>query len=216
MGAVLVNSQSSKVLLRKVDNATAGRIVLSPPLPPLDPPSCHLPSTTRFTLILPIMSRADIQAPPGGRKRSNTAHSIFGNAPVAAPPPPIPALPLQIGESRVLTVWVNEPGTMGVKLSHKHCAGVVEGDLLCIASPLQEHEPGFLFVVPAEDSGLKHQLQVSELFSWSGGAGYAVRGRLMCGTGKISLPKAVLEMFGLKSNSEVTLTKVCWEVLCLC
>ena len=30
----------------------------------------------------------------------------------------------------------------------------------------------------------------------------------MCGLGKISLPKAVLEMFGLKSNSEVTLTKV--------
>nr|VWP02315.1 Atg26p [Ganoderma boninense] len=124
------------------------------------------------------MSRSDIPAPPSGRKRSNTAHSIFGNVPVSALPPPISALPLQIGDSRVLTVWVNEPGTTGVKLNHKHCGGVAEGDLICIASPLPEHQPGFLFVAPAEDSGLKHQLQ------------------------------AVLEMFGLKSNSEVTLTKM--------
>ena len=52
-----------------------------------------------------------------------------------------------------------------MKLNHKHFAGVVEGDLICIASPLQEHHPGFLFVAPAEDSGLKHQLQVSEPFA---------------------------------------------------
>ena len=111
------------------------------------------------------MSRADAPAPPSGRKRSNTAHSIFGTAPIAAPPPPIPALPLQIGDSRVLTVWVNEARTTGVKLNHKHCIGVIEGDLVCIASPLQEHKPGFLFVAPAEDSGLKHQLQVSASFT---------------------------------------------------
>ena len=37
----------------------------------------------------------------------------------------------------------------------------------------------------------------------------------MRGLGKISLPKAVLEMFGLKSNSEVTLTKVRFGPLCI-
>ncbi|TBU46873.1 hypothetical protein BD309DRAFT_562741 [Dichomitus squalens] len=125
------------------------------------------------------MSRAESQAPPSGRKRSSTVHSIFTNAPPGA----VSAGPLQIGDSRVLTAWVNEPVSALVKLNHRHWPGVAEGDLICIASPFPEHKPGFLFVAPAEDTGLKHQLQ-------------------------ISLPKAVLEKFGLKSNSEVTLTIV--------
>ncbi|KAI0748730.1 hypothetical protein C8Q80DRAFT_1103693 [Daedaleopsis nitida] len=124
------------------------------------------------------MSRPQSQAPTG-RKRSNTAHSIFNPPPVAT----IPAPPLKTGDTRILTVWVNEPVSTTVKLNHRHWPGVAEGDLICIASPIPEHAPGFLFVVPGDDPAVKHQLQ-------------------------ISLPRPVLEKFGLRSNSEVTCTKV--------
>lgn len=50
-----------------------------------------------------------------------------------------------------------------MRLNHKHWPGVAEGDLICIASPLPDRAPGFLFVVPPEDPSLKHQLQVSFL-----------------------------------------------------
>ena len=103
------------------------------------------------------MSRPESQAPTG-RKRSNTAHSIF-NPPIPSPVP-VPAPPLKIGDSRVLTAWVNEPVTTTVKLNHRHWPGVAEGDLICISSPVPEHAPGFLFVVPGEDAAVKHQLQV--------------------------------------------------------
>ena len=102
------------------------------------------------------MSRPESRA-PSTRKRSNTVQSVFNPSPI--PPPP----PLKIGDARTLTAWVNEPGTTTVKLNHKHWPGVAEGDLICIASPLPEHAPGFLFVVPAEDSSAKHQLQVSRV-----------------------------------------------------
>lgn len=98
------------------------------------------------------MSRPESQA-PSARKRSSTVTSIFA-------PTPLPAPPLRVGDSRTLTAWVNEPVTTSVKLNHKHWPGVAEGDLLCIASPLAEHAPGFLFVVPPEDPSVKHQLQV--------------------------------------------------------
>ena len=114
------------------------------------------------------MSRAESQAPPpSGRKRSSTVQSVFTTTPGAAL-----AGPLQIGDSRVLTAWVNEPVSPLVKLNHRHWPGVAEGDLICIASPLPEHKPGFLFVAPAEDTGLKHQLQVSITYS----CGFEVRG----------------------------------------
>ena len=101
------------------------------------------------------MSRPESQA-PSSRKRSNTVTSVFNT-----PPPLPPAPPLKVGDTRVLTAWVNEPVTAFVKLNHKHWPGVAEGDLICIASPLAEHAPGFLFVVPSEDPSAKHQLQVS-------------------------------------------------------
>ncbi|KAI0351532.1 hypothetical protein OH77DRAFT_1429604 [Trametes cingulata] len=134
------------------------------------------------------MSRAESLAPSTGRKRSNTVQSIFGGYPAPTPssssaPGPVPAPPLKVGDSRTLTAWVND-GTSGtVRLNHKHWPGVAEGDLICIASPLPERDPGFLFVVPPEDSSLKHQLQ-------------------------ISLPRPVLEKFGLRNSGEVILTKV--------
>lgn len=104
------------------------------------------------------MSRPESQAPTS-RNRSNTVTSVFnGPVPVQVS---IPAPPLKIGDSRVLTAWVNEPVATTVKLNHRHWPGVAEGDLICIASQDPEHEPGFLFVAPAEDVGLKHQLQVS-------------------------------------------------------
>ncbi|KAI0692639.1 hypothetical protein C8T65DRAFT_72808 [Cerioporus squamosus] len=127
------------------------------------------------------MSRPESQAPIG-RKRSNTVQSAYGNTSLANSIT-IPAPPLKVGDSRILTAWVNEPVTTTVKLNHKHWPGVQEGDLICITSPVPEHAPGFLFVVPTEDINVKHQLQ-------------------------ISLPRPVLETFGLRSNSEVTLTKV--------
>ncbi|KAI0323996.1 hypothetical protein GY45DRAFT_485434 [Cubamyces sp. BRFM 1775] len=132
------------------------------------------------------MSRAESLAPSTGRRRSNTVQSIFGGYPMSATLPAVPVLvqapPLKIGDSQNLTVWVND-GPGGVKLNHKHWPGVAEGDLVCIASSLPEHAPGFLFVVPPEDPFLKHQLQ-------------------------ISLPRPVLEKFGLRNSGEVTLTKV--------
>ncbi|KAI0766343.1 hypothetical protein BD413DRAFT_481025 [Trametes elegans] len=133
------------------------------------------------------MSRAESLAPSGGRKRSNTVQSIFGgySSPAAASSvvSPSPAVPLKVGDSRNLTVWVNDGASGAAKLNHKHWPGVAEGDLICIASPLPECAPGFLFVVPPEDSSLKHQLQ-------------------------LSLPRPVLEKFGLRNSGEVTLTKV--------
>ena len=99
--------------------------------------------------------------------------SVFtGPVPVVVPGAGPPAPPLQIGDTRVLTAWVNEPVTTAVKLNHRHWPGVAEGDLICIASQDPAHEPGFLFVAPAEDTGLKHQLQVSVTCS----CGFEVRG----------------------------------------
>ncbi|KAH9927160.1 uncharacterized protein BXZ73DRAFT_48994 [Epithele typhae] len=121
------------------------------------------------------MSRPQSQA-PSSRKRSNTVQSVFSPTTTSAPP-------LKIGDWRTLTTWVNEPTTSSVKFNHRHWPGVAEGDLLCISTPLPEHAPGFLFVVPPDDPSLKYQLQ-------------------------ISLPRPVLEKFGLRSNSEVTVTKV--------
>ncbi|KAI8982913.1 hypothetical protein BD414DRAFT_579183 [Trametes punicea] len=133
------------------------------------------------------MSRAASLA-PGARKRSNTVQSVFGGyssqaAPSPSAPAPPPAPPLKVGDSRTLTVWVNDGPGGTVKLNHRHWPGVTEGDLICIASPLPDRTPGFLFVVPPEDSSLKHQLQ-------------------------ISLPRPVLEKFGLRNSGEVTLKKV--------
>ncbi len=113
------------------------------------------------------MSRPDSQAPVG-RKRSNTVQSAYGNTSLANSIT-IPAPPLKIGDSRILTAWVNEPVTTTVKLNHKHWPGVQEGDLICITSPVPEHAPGFLFVVPTEDINVKHQLQVRAHSSLSAG-----------------------------------------------
>ncbi|CDO75228.1 hypothetical protein BN946_scf184895.g8 [Trametes cinnabarina] len=133
------------------------------------------------------MSRAESLA-SAGRKRSNTVQSIFtshvtSSVPSSSGPAPAPAPPLKVGDSRTLTAWVNDGPGGAVKLNHRHWPGVAEGDLICIASPLADHSPGFLFVVPEEDTSLKHQLQ-------------------------ISLPRPVLEKFGLRNSGEVTLTKV--------
>ncbi|KAI9069073.1 hypothetical protein FKP32DRAFT_1587180 [Trametes sanguinea] len=133
------------------------------------------------------MSRAESLASTG-RKRSNTVQSIFTShsaqpVPSSLASVPAPAAPLKVGDSRTLTAWVNDGPGGTVKLNHRHWPGVAEGDLICIASPLLDRSPGFLFVVPPEDSSLKHQLQVS-------------------------LPRPVLEKFGLRNSGEVTLTKV--------
>lgn len=144
------------------------------------------------------MSRPESQA-PSGRKRSNTVQSSYGNTSLANSIT-LSAPPLKVGDSRILTAWVNEPISTTVKLNHKHWPGVQEGDLICITSPMPEHGPGFLFVVPTEDINVKHQLQVR--------ASACVNAVRVSAHVKISLPRPVLEKFGLRSNSEVTLTKV--------
>ncbi|KAI0823536.1 hypothetical protein BC628DRAFT_515846 [Trametes gibbosa] len=134
------------------------------------------------------MSQPEPLAPSNSRKRSNTVQSLFGGYPATATamssmPASGPPTPLRIGDSRTLTVWVNDEPGGTVRLNHKHWPGVAEGDLICVTSPLPQHAPGFLFVVSPEDSSLRHQLQVS-------------------------LPRPVLEKFGLRNSGDVILTKV--------
>lgn len=85
------------------------------------------------------------------RRRSNTVQSVFKVA----------STPLKHGESTVLTAWVHDPkDSPHVLLNHGAWPGVCEGDLLQLSQAEKEEQPGFLFVVPKEETGNKPQLQV--------------------------------------------------------
>ncbi|KAF5373881.1 hypothetical protein D9758_000636 [Tetrapyrgos nigripes] len=123
-------------------------------------------------------SRAESQQPPYGRKRSNTSQSILRPLPIPA------AAPLLVGDSKVLNIWVHDvkdSESSTVKFNHSWWPGVAEGDMLSVSAG-PEHD-AFLFMVSKDDGGLKQQLQ-------------------------ISVPKNIAGAFGLRNNSEVTLTKV--------
>ncbi|KDQ61245.1 hypothetical protein JAAARDRAFT_204979 [Jaapia argillacea MUCL 33604] len=176
-------------------------------------------------------SRAESQN-PFSRRRSNTAQSILRDLPVPQPNPPqipsAPPTPLKIGDSKKLIAWVHDPKEKelgpGVVFNAGWWPGVKEGDVLrvCLVGSAGggagnkggagsrrgtgaaecggeggergevDRDNGLFFVVQGpgekkegtkEGPGVKHQLQ-------------------------ISIPKPLAETFGIRTNVEVTVTKV--------
>ncbi|KAJ3761129.1 hypothetical protein EV360DRAFT_93195 [Lentinula raphanica] len=122
-------------------------------------------------------SRADSQQPQYGRRRSNTAQSIRR-------PPPLPTIPLKVGDSTPLNAWVHDTrDSPSVILNPIYWPGVAEGDLLSVVASRETAAEAFIFVVPKDDSTLKPQLQIS-----------------------VSQP--IAEAFSVRNNSEVIVTKV--------
>ena len=94
----------------------------------------------------------------GGRRRSNTAQSVFRNPPVVTP------TPLRFGDSKLLTAWVHDPKeSPAITINPIWWPGMVEGDLLHVSHQRwEEAKQGFLFLVPRDEGNIKHQLQVRD------------------------------------------------------
>ena len=92
-----------------------------------------------------------------GRRRSNTAQSTF-----RAIPPPLTAISLRLGDSKVLNAWVHDvKDSPAVIFNQSWWPGVAEGDLLKVLSSNADHpESAFLFLVPKDEGCSKPQLQV--------------------------------------------------------
>ncbi|KAI0075621.1 hypothetical protein K474DRAFT_1664070 [Panus rudis PR-1116 ss-1] len=99
------------------------------------------------------ISRSESQNHYNGRRRSNTAQSIFKNPPVSQP--------LKYGDTKVLTAWVHDPkDSPNITLNQSWWPGVAEGDLLRL-TPQTDPSTGFLFKVTKDEGNNKHQLQIS-------------------------------------------------------
>ncbi|KAL4252374.1 Vacuolar membrane-associated protein IML1 [Abortiporus biennis] len=126
-------------------------------------------------------SRSESQPPSNyGRKRSNTAQSIYKT------PQLPPAPPLQVGDSRTLTTWVDPKDSkefQNVILNQSLWPGVAEGDLIQLRSSNSDKSAGVLFVVPKDEGIPKHQLQ-------------------------ILVPTRIAEKLDIRNNYDVLLTKV--------
>ncbi|KAI6166822.1 hypothetical protein EDD17DRAFT_1095190 [Pisolithus thermaeus] len=95
-----------------------------------------------------------------------------------------PPAPLRHGDFKVLNTWVHESKeTPKVIFNQSWWPGVTEGDVLRVTALQSEDFSGFLFTVPKDEGCSKPTLQ-------------------------ISLPKNAADVFGLKNNTEVTVTKV--------
>ena len=104
-------------------------------------------------------SRAESQVSQYGRRRSNTAQSLY------KPPPPPPIAPLQYGDTKTLTIWVHDPTQPpgpNVILNHAHWPGVMEGDMLV------DERSGFLFSVQKDEAPARQQVSVSTFFLLTG------------------------------------------------
>ena len=100
------------------------------------------------------VARSDSQSVSFGRRRSNTAQSVYKNSPVSA-------LPLKMGDTVTLIAWVHNPqDSPNVMFNRTYWPGVMEGDLLSISAGSTDSASGFLFIVPRDEGPLKHQLQV--------------------------------------------------------
>ncbi|KAF8559857.1 hypothetical protein OG21DRAFT_1402488 [Imleria badia] len=97
-------------------------------------------------------------------------------------PPTTPAVQLKLGDSKVLNTWVHDPKeSPKVILNQSWWPGVAEGDLLHVTQ--SGDTCGYLFTVPKDEGCPKPTLQ-------------------------ISLPRNAADAFGMKNNTEVTVTKV--------
>jgi hypothetical protein len=98
-------------------------------------------------------SRAESQSSQYGRRRSNTAQSIFKN-----PSQPLIS-PAKFGDSKNLITWVHDPKESPVVLfNHVWWPGVNEGDILRVTT--NNSDSGFLFTAPKDEGTVKPQLQV--------------------------------------------------------
>ncbi|PFH48488.1 hypothetical protein AMATHDRAFT_149797 [Amanita thiersii Skay4041] len=130
-------------------------------------------------------SRAESQQSNYGRRRSNTTQSVL------RPVQQQNAVPLKVGDSKVLNLWVHPTkDSTSILFNHSWWPGVAEGDLLRVMSTSAGGpESSFLFVVPKEEVSSKPQLQ-------------------------ISIPKSIADAFQLRNNGEVTITKADKESCC--
>ncbi|KAF8136665.1 hypothetical protein EV363DRAFT_1545071 [Boletus edulis] len=96
-------------------------------------------------------------------------------------PPSTPGASLKLGDSKVLNTWVHDPKeSPKVILNQSWWPGVAEGDLLRVTQ--SGDTSGYLFTVRKDEGCPKPTLQ-------------------------ISLPRNVADAFGMKNNTEVTVTK---------
>ncbi|CAL1711073.1 unnamed protein product [Somion occarium] len=123
-------------------------------------------------------SRSESQAPQFGGRHRSNTAQSVLKGP--------PVVPLRFGDSKLLVAWVHDPKeSPTITLNQTWWPGVAEGDLLHLSSQQQDEEPsrGLLHLVPKDEGNVKHQLQ-------------------------ISIPRPIAEKFGLKTSSEIVLTKV--------
>ncbi|KAJ7069707.1 hypothetical protein C8F01DRAFT_1245893 [Mycena amicta] len=95
---------------------------------------------------------------------------------------PMPAAPLNIGDFQVFNSWVHDlKESRNVMFNQSYWPGVHEGDMLSVAGV--NGTEAFVFIVPRDEGCSRPQLQ-------------------------ISMPKPIAEVFKLKNNTEVLVTKV--------
>lgn len=100
-------------------------------------------------------SRSESQTPQFGRRRSNTAQSIYKTQPLSA-------TPLKIGDSKTLITWVHDvKDSPNVTLNQAWWSGVAEGDMLRLSANPSDNASGFLFIFQRDEGSVRHQLQVS-------------------------------------------------------
>ncbi|KAH7889491.1 hypothetical protein F5I97DRAFT_1800751 [Phlebopus sp. FC_14] len=96
-----------------------------------------------------------------------------------------PSTPLKRGDSKIFNSWVHDPKESAkVIFNQSWWPGVAEGDMLRVSRTQSEDDTcGYLFMVPKDEGCTKPNLQ-------------------------ISLPRNVADVFGMKNNTEVIVTKV--------
>ena len=132
-----------------------------------------------------------------GRRRSNTGQSTF--RPIL--PTSATTVSLKLGDSKVLNAWVHDvKDSPAVIFNQSWWPGVAEGDLLKVLSSNADHpDSAFLFMVPKDEGCPKPQLQVCFSFHKQ------YSGLILV---QISVPRPIADVFSLRNNGEVTLTKV--------
>ncbi|KAI0949833.1 hypothetical protein AcV7_008487 [Taiwanofungus camphoratus] len=100
-------------------------------------------------------SRSESQTPQFGRRRSNTAQSIYKTQPLSA-------TPLKIGDSKTLITWVHDvKDSPNVTLNQAWWSGVAEGDMFRLSANSSDNASGFLFIFQRDEGSVRHQLQIS-------------------------------------------------------